>query len=180
MALCDISNINQQFMFNKDSIIAAYNTSFCMSVGYYNCTIAPFNTYPYCNQQLPVDQRVDDLISRMTLSEKTANLKSSNPGVPRLGVPPNHYGEALHGVLGGCSTTLYNNNTGCPTSFPHALLMSATFNRSLWKHVGRAISTEVRAFDNLKEGSVALFRWTPDINLFRDPRRGSNFIKGSK
>ena len=170
MAFCDKSNINQQFMVNGESIIAAYNSSLCVGVSYYNCTIAPFNTYPYCNQELPVDDRVDDLIGRMTISEKTANLPSNNPGVPRLGVPPNHYGEALHGVLGGCATTLYNNNTGCPTSFPHALLMSATFNRTLWKHVGRVISTEVRSFDNLKQGSQALFRWTPDINLFRDPR----------
>ena len=170
MALCDKSNIYQQFKMNGDYIAAAYNSSLCIGIGYVNCTISPFNTYPYCNQQLPVDDRVDDLISRMNLYEKVSNLPSSNPGVPRLGVPPNRFGEALHGVLGGCSAILYNNNTGCPTSFPHALLMAASFNRSLWKHVGRAISTEARAFDNLHQGSQALFRWAPDINLFRDPR----------
>ena len=170
MALCNKSNIYQQFIINGQYIEAAYNSSLCMGIGYVNCTISPFNTYPYCNQELPVDERVDDLIGRMTTYEKVSNLPSNNPGVPRLGVPPNHFGEALHGVLCGCTTTLYNNNTGCPTSFPHALLMSAAFNRTLWKHVGRAISTEVRAFDNLNQGCNALFRWAPDINLFRDPR----------
>ena len=169
MSFCDTSNINQQFILNSPSneyIAAGYNSSLCLVVADFNCTISPFNKYPYCNQQLPADERADDLISRMTLYEKTSNLWNRNIGVPRLGVPPNRFGEALHGVLGSCGDT-YNNNTGCPTSFPHALLLGGTFNRTLWRHIGRAISTEIRAFDNQQKGSVALFRWTPDINLFR-------------
>ena len=77
----------------------------------------------------------------------------------------------MHGLRCGCGDT-YKNNTGCPTSFPHALLLGATFNRSLWKAVATAISTEVRAFANTATArtEVALFRHTPDINLFRDPR----------
>ena len=175
MEKCDTSNKYQQFIINSPSneyIAAAYNTSLCLAIGDFNCTISPFNTYPYCNQQLPTRTRAEDLVSRMTLYEKTTNLQNSNIGVPRLAVPPNRFGEALHGVLGGCVSTNISNNTGCPTSFPHALLLAATFNRSLWKHIGRAISTEVRAFDNIDAGSQALFRWTPDINLFRDPRWG--------
>eukprot|EP00484_Ammonia_sp_Unknown_P005082 CAMPEP_0197074090 /NCGR_PEP_ID=MMETSP1384-20130603/210934_1 /TAXON_ID=29189 /ORGANISM="Ammonia sp." /LENGTH=946 /DNA_ID=CAMNT_0042512931 /DNA_START=16 /DNA_END=2857 /DNA_ORIENTATION=- len=105
----------------------------------------------------------------MTLAEKVQNLQSTNPGVTRLGVPSNLFHEALHGVVCGCGET-YENNTGCPTSFPHALLLGATFNRSLWREVGSAISTEARAFAN--QGIVGLFFWAPDINLFRDPRWG--------
>eukprot|EP01084_Bolivina_argentea_P263558 446125_1 len=105
----------------------------------------------------------------MTLNEKVQNLGSTNPGIPRLGVPKNSFHEALHGVLVGCGA-IYQNNTGCPTSFPHATLLGATFNRSLWRHIGEAISTEARSFAN--QGISGLYYWAPDINLFRDPRWG--------
>eukprot|EP01084_Bolivina_argentea_P304950 526750_1 len=151
MAKCNKSNINQQFIINSPSneyISTEYNSSLCFTMGYYNCTISPFKNYAYCNQELPTNQRVDDLISRMNLFEKTQNLGTGqNLGVSRLGVPKNYWAEALHGLRCGCGDT-YNNNTGCPTSFPHALLMSASFNRSLWAAVGSAISTEARSFAN--------------------------------
>ena len=116
---------------------------------------------------LPIPTRVKDLISRMTISEKVNNLGNSNNGVSRLGVPPNQFSEALHGVSVTCGAT-NGNNTGCPTSFPHALLMSASFNRTLWQTVGKIISTEARGLNN--QGVAGLYFCTPDINLFRDPR----------
>ena len=116
---------------------------------------------------LPIPTRVKDLVSRMTISEKVNNLENTNGGVPRLGVPPNQFSEALHGVLVGCGAQT-GNNTGCPTSFPHALLMSASFNRTLWQTVGKIISTEARGLHN--QGIAGLYFWAPDINLFRDPR----------
>ena len=100
----------------------------------------------------------------MNLYEKTKNLQRGGPGMIRLGVPANVYYEALHGVLTDCGKT-YMNNTGCPTSFPHALLLGATFNRSLWKQIAIAISTEARAFYNQRK--TGLFYYTPNINLFR-------------
>ena len=91
-------------------------------------------------------------------------MENSNQGVPRLGVPPNQFSEALHGVLVGCGES-YQNNTGCPTSFPHATLLGATFNRSLWQTIGTIISTEARGLH--AQGIAGLYFWAPDINLFR-------------
>eukprot|EP01084_Bolivina_argentea_P317682 550834_1 len=176
MQNCDTNNPLQEWIMNSPKpgyIQAVSNSSLCLTIAmketYPNCTMYPFNSYPYCNQQLSVEDRVNDLVSRMTLTEKVQNLQNNNPGVSRLGVPPNIFGEALHGVLCGCGAT-YEGNTGCPTSFPHALLLGASFNRTLWKRIGEAISTEARAFDN--QGIAGLFKWAPDINLFRDPRWG--------
>ena len=116
---------------------------------------------------LPIPTRVKDLVSRMTISEKVASLEDDNNGIARLGVPTLKFGEGLHGVVTYCGAS-YNNNTGCPTSFPNALIMGATFNRTLWKTVGSIISTEGRALNN--QGIGALYYWAPNINLFRDPR----------
>lgn len=98
----------------------------------------------------------------MTLTEKGQNLGGAggwggSQGVPRLGVTQNaalQSSEALHGLeQAGCGATTYHpefkgNNTGCPVSFPHALALGATFNRSLWGLVGDRISTEARAMHN--------------------------------
>eukprot|EP01084_Bolivina_argentea_P243629 408381_1 len=103
---CQTTNILQQWNIKSNGyIVSASNSSLCLTVGMSsvmpNCTMAPLNTYPYCNQQLPTRDRVKDLVSRMTLSEKVQNLGSTNPGVPRLGIAKNLYHEALHGVLCG-------------------------------------------------------------------------------
>eukprot|EP01084_Bolivina_argentea_P243622 408373_1 len=107
----------------------------------------------------------------MTLYEKVQNLqrRGTGVGIPRLGVPANIFNEALHGVNCNCGET-YKGNTGCATSYPHATLLGSTFNRSLWRTIGAAISTEARAFAN--QGITGLFFYAPDINLFRDPRWG--------
>lgn len=176
MQYCNSSNLNQLFTLNlnSNSYITSYqNSSLCLTVGLFNCSMSPFKTYPYCNQQLPTYQRVNDLLSRMTLDEKIINLQHVNYGVRRLGIPSTWYGEALHGVACDCGLQVNNTdgnglNTACPTSFPHALMLGATFNRSLWRDVGKAISTEARGFAN--QNIAGLFKWAPDINLFRDPR----------
>ena len=175
MQNCNTSNTLQQWSLlsasNGSLLQSAVTKSLCLTASTSqtmpNCSMAPFNTYPYCNQELSVELRVNDLIQRMTLDEKVKNLQNNNPGIPRLAVPKNLFHEMLHGVLCGCGAK-YEGNTGCPTSFPHALLLGATFNRSLWREVATAISTEARAFAN--QGITGLFYWAPDINLFRDPR----------
>eukprot|EP01084_Bolivina_argentea_P142244 249897_1 len=176
MQNCDANNQLQQWIMNSPNpgyIQAVSDSSLCLTIAvqqtHPSCTHTPFNAYPYCNQQLSVEVRVNDLVSRMTLNEKIHNLQNDNPGIFRLGVPPNGFGEALHGVLCGCGAT-YEGNTGCPTTFPCALLLGATFNRTLWKRIGEAISTEARAFNN--QGISGLFKWGPHINLIRDPRWG--------
>eukprot|EP01062_Namystynia_karyoxenos_P069458 TRINITY_DN64953_c0_g1_i1.p1 TRINITY_DN64953_c0_g1~~TRINITY_DN64953_c0_g1_i1.p1 ORF type:complete len:899 (+),score=303.63 TRINITY_DN64953_c0_g1_i1:73-2769(+) len=157
---------------NDTKLIEAAGSGMCLYAGDHaapNCSTAPLSGYDYCNPALPVDRRVADLMGRMTSEEKIAQLQSSPPGVLRLGLPPNRFNEALHGVVVNCGTAAPG-STGCPTSFPHALLLSASFNRTLWHSVGSTISTEARALNN--QGIAGLLYWAPDINLFRDPRWG--------
>ncbi|MFT3827983.1 MAG: glycoside hydrolase family 3 C-terminal domain-containing protein [Chitinophagaceae bacterium] len=121
------------------------------------------------NAKLPVETRVQDLLSRLTLEEKISLLGFRSKAVPRLDIPAyNWWNEALHGVA----------RAGLATVFPQAIAMAATFNDSLLHAVADAISTEARAKYNL---STALDRrlqymgltfWSPNINIFRDPRWG--------
>ena len=168
------NNELQQFVYDPSSsyIKSVMNESLCITAMYYpisNCSQAPLSSLPYCDPTKDIDTRVQDLVSRMTIYEKIDNLANSNIGIPRLGVPSNNMIECLHGIWSGCGKT-YNNNTGCPTSFPNGLLLGATFNRSLWNKIGIAISDEARAFDN--QYPMGLHCYGPNVNLFRDPRWG--------
>ena len=125
---------------------------------------------PYLNPKLPLDQRVDDLISRMTLEEKVAQTGHIAPAIPRLHVPAyNWWNEGLHGVA----------RAGFATVFPQAIGMAATFDVPLMHEAAQTISTEFRAkyVANLHpDGSADWYRgltvWSPNINIFRDPRWG--------
>ena len=124
----------------------------------------------YKNVKLPVDQRVDDLVSRMTLDEKVSQLTNAAGSVPRLGIPEyNWWNEGLHGVA----------RAGEATVFPQAIGMAATFDEPLMHRISDVISTEFRAkyYSTLhKDGSAEWYRgltvWSPNINIFRDPRWG--------
>lgn len=137
-----------------------------------NCSTPPTSAFPFCDTQATPAARAADLAQRMETEELAFYLGNSNVGVPRLGVPRLLYGEALHGLLKGCLATPLTNSTGCPTSFPHLLLLSGTFNRTLWRSVAHAIGDEGRAYFNLANRSSHLVSWAPDINPFRDPRWG--------
>lgn len=124
---------------------------------------------PYQNVSLPVETRVKDLISRLTLEEKVGQMKYNSPAVPRLGIPEyNWWNEALHGV----------GRSGPATVFPQAIGMAATFDDQLIFKVADVVSTEARAMNNvasakgyhMKYGGLTF--WTPNINIFRDPRWG--------
>ncbi|HKN76461.1 MAG TPA: glycoside hydrolase family 3 C-terminal domain-containing protein [Candidatus Acidoferrum sp.] len=125
---------------------------------------------PYLNPKLPVQQRVDDLISRMTLEEKVDQLGHIAPAIPRLRVPAyNWWNEGLHGVA----------RAGIATVFPQAIGMAATFDEPLIHDVADTISTEFRAKYSATvhpDGSTDWYRgltvWSPNINIFRDPRWG--------
>jgi len=123
----------------------------------------------YKDASQPIDLRVKDLVSRLTLKEKVSLLGYNSQAVPRLGIPAyNWWNEALHGVA----------RAGEATVFPQAIGMSATFNDDLLKQVATAISTEARAKYNLAIAQdrhlqyMGLTFWTPNINIFRDPRWG--------
>jgi beta-glucosidase len=123
----------------------------------------------YRDAAQPLDARIKDLTSRLTLEEKASLLGYKSKAVPRLGIPAyNWWNEALHGVA----------RAGEATIFPQAIGMAATFNDSLLKQVSTAISTEARAKYNLAIAKdkhlqyMGLTFWTPNINIFRDPRWG--------
>jgi len=124
---------------------------------------------PFMNPKLPIDDRVKDLISRMTLAEKVSQMSYDSLAIERLGVPAyNWWNECLHGVA----------RAGGATVFPQAIGMAATFDEDLIFQVSTAISDEARAMyqaavDNdrhLRYGGLTF--WTPNINIFRDPRWG--------
>jgi beta-glucosidase len=130
---------------------------------------APPSTLPYMNPALPVDQRVDDLIGRMTLEEKVEQMRDHAPAIPRLDVPKyDWWNEGLHGVA----------FAGTATNFPQVIGMAATWDSSLVHRMGQTISTEARAKYNeaMREDDHEMFFgltfWAPNINIFRDPRWG--------
>lgn len=127
--------------------------------------------YPFRNPDLPLDVRVRDIIGRLTLQEKVQLMKHAAPAVPRLGIPAyNWWNEALHGVARTKEKV---------TVFPQAIAMAATFDTEAMQRMGEITSSEGRALFNedLKAGKTgSIYRgltyWTPNINIFRDPRWG--------
>jgi len=126
---------------------------------------------PFRNSDLPVAQRVEDLIGRFTVEEKISQLMMTSPAIPRLDIPEyDWWNEALHGVA----------RNGIATVFPQAIGFAATWNPELIQRMADAIATEARAKNNeaitKKSGGSARYEgltiWSPNINIFRDPRWG--------
>ncbi|WP_156723762.1 glycoside hydrolase family 3 protein [Streptomyces apocyni] len=117
---------------------------------------------PFRDPELPFDQRVDDLLSRLTLDERIGLLHQFTPAVERLGIGPFRTGqEALHGVAW----------MGQATVFPQAVGLGATWNDDLVRRVGEAVGTEARAMRSRDE-RVGLNVWAPTVNLLRHPLWG--------
>jgi beta-glucosidase len=123
----------------------------------------------YKDPHQPLEKRVDDLLSRLTLEEKASQLLSASPRVERLGVPAyDWWNECLHGVA----------RAGRATVFPEPIGMAATWDTGLLFRVATAISDEARAkhHEFVRRGKRGIYQgltfWTPNINLFRDPRWG--------
>lgn len=120
--------------------------------------------YPYLNNNLPLDERINDLISRMTLEEKIKLLPTHEAALPRLNIKEyNVGGEACHGIV--CDDI----NT---TVFPQPIGLSCSFDEELLKEIGTAISTEARIIYDLTGQTHGLTRWAPTIDMERDPRWG--------
>lgn len=98
---CDASNPLQQFVYSAATGVFTFNGAnppLCVDAGSKaNCTLPPYNSYAYCNSSLPPTTRAADLASRLTVTDFAMLLPNSNPGVPRFGIPPIDYNEALHG-----------------------------------------------------------------------------------
>lgn len=118
---------------------------------------------------LPHEKRISLLLKNLSIDEKIGMLGFRSPGVERLGIPSyNWWNEALHGVA----------RAGKATVYPQAIALAATFDDELVKEIADAISTEARAKHNLavklgiREQYMGLTFWSPNINIFRDPRWG--------
>ncbi|EPS65933.1 hypothetical protein M569_08842, partial [Genlisea aurea] len=128
-------------------------------------------TLAFCDSSLDVKTRVDDLVNRLTLPEKLGWLANSAKGVSRLGIPDYEWwSEVLHGVSYTGPGVRFTSLVPGATSFPQVILTSASFNESLFRAIGKVVSTEARAMYNV--GSAGLTFWSPNVNIFRDPRWG--------
>jgi beta-glucosidase len=124
---------------------------------------------PYLDPNLPAERRAADLVSRMTLEEKAAQMQNAAPAIPRLNIPAyDWWNEALHGVA----------RAGLATVFPQAIGLAATWDTDLMHRIADVISTEARAKYNeaIRQDNhgryYGLTFWSPNINIFRDPRWG--------
>lgn len=123
----------------------------------------------YTDDSLSFEKRAEDLVSRMTLDEKVSQMLYNSPAIERLGIPAyNWWNEGLHGVA----------RAGTATIFPQAIGLAASFDPGLIESVADVISTECRAkyneFQSLGDRDIykGLTLWSPNINIFRDPRWG--------
>src|SRR6202051_1307247 len=126
-------------------------------------------SFPFMNPALAIDQRVSDLVGRMTLEEKVSQMRDHAPAIPSLGVPKyDWWNEGMHGVA----------FAGYATYFPQVIGMAATWDTSLVHRIAETTSTEARAKYNeaMREDHHEMFFgltfWAPNINIFRDPRWG--------
>jgi beta-glucosidase len=129
----------------------------------------PAGNEAYLNPDLPAEKRAADLVSRMSLEEKVLQMQNSAPAITRLGIPAyDWWNEGLHGVA----------RAGQATVFPQAIGIAATWDTGLMHRIADAISTEARAKYNeaIRNNDHSRYRgltfWSPNINIFRDPRWG--------
>ena len=123
----------------------------------------------YKEPSSPIEERVADLVSRMTLEEKVLQMVFDAPAIERLGVPKyNWWNECLHGV----------GRAGVATVFPQAIGLAASWNPDLLHQIATVTSDEARAKHHeaarrgIREMYTGLTFWSPNVNIFRDPRWG--------
>ena len=143
------------------------------------CDRAPWSGYGYCNRSLGTDARLDDLLDRMTTQDMIDAMDGSafptvfaecdevrgprhDPPLLVDGITGAQHSECLHGVVEPCLP-----GGVCPTSFPNPGALGASFNRSLWRHIGDVIGMERRAIANTNGGPSGFSCWAPNINTGR-------------
>ena len=131
--------------------------------------VAAQNDLKHQNTNLSIEERVNSLVSAMTLDEKVGQLVHSSPSIPRLKVPEyNWWNECLHGVA----------RAGYATVFPQSITVAASWDEDLLLRVASAISDEARAkyHESIRRGKRGIYQgltfWSPNVNIFRDPRWG--------
>lgn len=130
---------------------------------------AASNDFPFRDPDRPIDERVNDIVSRLTLEEKAGQMLHESPAIQRLGIPEyNWWNEGLHGVA----------RAGIATVFPQAIGLAAMWNDRRLHEVAVAVSDEARAkhHEFARHGDRGYYKgltfWSPNINIFRDPRWG--------
>jgi beta-glucosidase len=158
------NNIKGETKMNKGMFFAVLLTIFTMFI-----YAAAEDKKAYLDTSLSFEQRAADLVNQMTLDEKISQMMNDAAAVERLGIPEyNWWSECLHGVA----------NNGIATVFPQAIGMAASFDPKLMLDVATVISDEARAkyHENVRKGDRSIFKgltfWSPNINIFRDPRWG--------
>ncbi len=133
------------------------------------CSTEEAYEHPFQNPELSFEERADDIVSKLTLEEKISQLNYESAAIDRLGIPAyNWWNECLHGVA----------RAGLATVYPQAIGMASTWDTDLIHRVATAISDEGRAkhHDFIRKGKRGIYQgltfWTPNINIFRDPRWG--------
>ena len=133
------------------------------------CSQAEAKQWTFCDSSKSLDERVEDLVSRISVEEAGALLTArESPAIPRLGIPPFYWGtNAIHGVQWGNATT-----------FASPIALASTWNRSVFRGVGRVIGRELRAMHNIgiDQNAAGLTSWSPTINIIRDPRARSALL----
>ncbi|MEI6885110.1 MAG: glycoside hydrolase family 3 C-terminal domain-containing protein, partial [Bacteroidota bacterium] len=149
--------------------IASVTSLFFFALGGYAQQQPVAGQAMYKDPKLPVETRVNDLVSRMSLKEKVLQMQNNAPAIERLGIPAyNWWSECLHGVA----------RNGIATVFPQAIGMAATWDPALIYREADVISTEARAkyYECSSKGKRGIYQgltfWSPNINIFRDPRWG--------
>ncbi len=148
-------------------ILTGLFTAICLLAQ--NSAQAQIEVPPYQDPHLPADVRADDLLARLTLDEKVSLMMNGSPAIKRLGIPQfEWWSEALHGI----------GRNGFATMFPITTALAATWNDALVYRCFAAASDEARAKNNeaKRRGEIGRYQglsfWTPNINIFRDPRWG--------
>ena len=122
--------------------------------------------YPFLNPDLPLKDRVRDLISRLTPEEKAGFIPTRNQPVERLGIAAFNFGaEGAHGFV---------NREGQSTTFPQTIALASSWDRELLQKIGEAVAIEARAVYKMRGGLGGIAIWAPTIDMERDPRWGRN------
>jgi beta-glucosidase len=168
-------------LFSRRKLLRAFLATIGLAVAGCNCNQPRPTTTPSPTSELPInpnatpnptpsiEERVDDLISQMTIEEKAWQMGNESPAIERLGIPQyNWWNEALHGVA----------RAGIATVFPQAIGLASTWNPDLIYRMAEVISDEGRAkhHEAIRNGVRDLYTgltfWSPNVNIFRDPRWG--------
>lgn len=168
---------SDQLFYYEDDRIVHKKTSLCLDAGSHHSACTKNNgkrgvgvNLPFCDVSLSFEERVDDVVKRLSLSDKSFMLSSTSGGAGDQGIHPiQWWNEALHGLANNVGV-VYRSPLPGSTSFPMPILLSSTFDKTLFHRIGVAISDEARAFANI--GHSGLTFWAPNVNIFRDPRWG--------